>query len=116
MRVPGLEARLSLCPHNNVHQFVRMRCLTRILLCVLQDIRRYFTAIGGSKKSDTSSHSSKEVKKRNVINDSDEETPSPAVTKTKRQRIVDSDSGVEEDCITSQYGIITDVTHILYPF
>lgn len=58
------------------------------------DIRRYFTPIGGSKKPGTSSQSSKETKRKTIIDISDDEDAPPAVTKRQR-RIVDSDSDDE---------------------
>ena len=67
---------------------------------LFQDIRRYFSAVGGTKKSG-SSHSSKEVKKRNVINDSDDDDMPVVVSSIKRPRIVESDSGVKEDVLAN---------------
>lgn len=58
---------------------------------VFQDIRKYFSPVGSKKPGKPSNTSSKEKKKTHVILDSDEEDPLP--TSSKRQRIVDSDSG-----------------------
>ncbi|XP_068241805.1 replication factor C subunit 1 [Palaemon carinicauda] len=59
------------------------------------DIRKYFSPVGGSKPSTTSS--SRETKKKNRIIDSDDEDPFPS--SSKKQKILASDS--DEDIFST---------------
>ncbi|XP_063867736.1 replication factor C subunit 1-like isoform X2 [Scylla paramamosain] len=85
--------RFSLFTKRGNGRKTRWRERVKLRGCGTMDIRRYFSPVGGSKPAGTSQHS-KGKKKRNVIviDDSDEELPTPAVTKRQRTIILDSDS------------------------